>query len=182
MRFSRQLQAIASTGLDRARDAGLPVERAHALFAARIQPHLLKHASRFVIPFVRRTGVRIKTLEPGRVVCTMPLRGNVNHIGTMYAGALFTLAEFPGGPLMLATFGMRRFVPIVTALDMEFVKVAKTDVSIMLELPADEAGQIETQTLAEGESAFVLKGTLTNANGQPVAYSTARYIMRPKRR
>ena len=44
-------------------------------------------------PFWRKS-FKIETLEPGRVVCRMPIEGNTNHIGTMYAGALFTCAEF----------------------------------------------------------------------------------------
>ncbi|WP_353254122.1 YiiD C-terminal domain-containing protein [Salinisphaera sp. PC39] len=142
----------------------------------------IKHLSRFVIPFVRRSGVRIVELEPCRVVCAMPLKGNVNHIGTMYAGALFTLAEFPGGPLMLATFGMRRFIPIVTALDLAFVKAAKTDVSVELTLPDEEAKRIEAETLEHGQAEFELRGELKDTNGEVVARSRALYQMRPRRR
>ena len=48
------------------------------------------------IGFVRRSGMRIEVFERGHVRCSMPLRKNKNHIGTMYVGALFTLAEMPG--------------------------------------------------------------------------------------
>jgi acyl-coenzyme A thioesterase PaaI-like protein len=112
----------------------------------------------------------------------MPLKGNVNHIGTMYAGALFTLAEFPGGPLMLATFGMRRFIPIVTELDMEFVKAAKSDVRVELTLPADEAERIEAETLEYGKAEFVVRGELMDADGEVVERSRALCQMRPRRR
>ena len=44
------------------------------------------------IPFVERCGFKVEALERGRVVCRMPIEGNTNHIGTMYAGALFTCA------------------------------------------------------------------------------------------
>lgn len=97
MNLSDRLRTATGGAVERARCAGLPVDAAQRL--------LIKRLSRYVIPFVRRSGVRVLALEAGRVVCEMPLKGNVNHIGTMYAGALFTLAEFPGGPLMLATFG-----------------------------------------------------------------------------
>ena len=49
------------------------------------------------IDFVKRSGLKAEVLEPGRVCLRMPLQGNQNHIGSMYAGALFTLAEIPGG-------------------------------------------------------------------------------------
>lgn len=178
----KQLSCLASSGMEYARNTGLPVEAAQRLFDERIQPRLIKILATRAIGFVRRTGVSIVTLEPGLVVCEMPLKGNVNHIGTMYAGALFTLAEFPGGPLMLATFGMSRFIPIVTALDMEFVKVAKTNVRITLTLPDGEATRIEAETLEQGKSEFVLNGELTDESSAVVARSRALYQMRPRRR
>lgn len=177
-----RLQFLASGAVDRARDIGLPIDNAQDFFSDRVEPLFIRKVSRLVIPFVRRSGVRVLELEPGRVLCEMPLKGNVNHIGTMYAGALFTLAEFPGGPLMLGTFGMRRFIPIVTSLDMEFVKAAKTNVSIEMLLPADDAARIEAETLAQGEAAFTLESELKNTAGEVVARSTARYLMRPRRK
>src|ERR1700752_1903692 len=42
------------------------------------------------IAFVGRTGLVVEELKRGYVRCRMPYAGNGNHIGTMYAGALFT--------------------------------------------------------------------------------------------
>ena len=173
MSLTKQLQNFAGTAVAKARDAGLPVDDAQAYYSDRIEPLLIKKISRFIIPFVRRSGVKVLELESGHVLCEMPIKGNVNHIGTMYAGALFTLAEFPGGPLMLATFGMRRFIPIVTALDMEFLK---------LNMSAEQARAIEAETLEHGKAEFVLEGELVNAEGEIVARSFAKYQMRPRRR
>ena len=36
----------------------------------------------------------------------MPFKPNRNHLGTMYAGALFTLAEIPGGAVLISAFDM----------------------------------------------------------------------------
>ena len=55
------------------------------------------------IDFVKRCGLKAEQLEPGFVRLRMPLSGNQNHIGTLYAGALFTLAEIPGGALFLTS-------------------------------------------------------------------------------
>ncbi len=182
MALSSRLQSSATSVINQARDAGLPVERAETLYTDTLRPALLKTLSVYVIPFVKRTRVKVEELESGRVVCRMPLRGNVNHIGCMYAGALFTLAEFPGGPLMLATYGISRFVPIVTALDMEFVRVAKTDISIELSIPKEDIARIEEETLNKGKAEFELHGELRDAHGDLVARSRAVYQMRPKRR
>ena len=77
---------------------------------------------------------------------------------------------------------MRRFIPIVTALDMQFVRAAKSDVTVELTLTAEEAERIEAETLAEGKSEFEVRGELKDAQGEVVALSRAIYQMRPKRR
>lgn len=181
MSLKQRLESASTAAVARAQQWGVPVEEIERVVDEQLQPLLVKHLSRYVIPFVRRSGARVVALEPGRVVCRMPLRGNVNHIGTMYAGALFTLAEFPGGPLILATFGMRRFIPIVTALDMQFVRAAKSDVTVELSLTAEEAERIEAETIATGKSEFEVHGELRNAAGEVVALSRATYQMRPRR-
>ena len=38
--------------------------------------------------FVEQTGIRALELEPRHIKLTMPLRGNENHIGIMYAGKI----------------------------------------------------------------------------------------------
>lgn len=168
--------------LKRAQDRGVPVDSLREFYDHKALPKFIQEFSRFVIPFVRRSGVRVETLERGRVVCRMPIKGNVNHIGTMYAGALFTLAEFPGGPLLLATYGMSRYIPIVTSLDMDFVKVAKTDVSVELRMSPEEIERVQTETDRDGKSTFELRGELKDKHGTVVARSHAVYQMRPKRR
>lgn len=179
MNYVQQALGAAKSG---ARQVGLPVDRFEQFQQERLEPLFVQHVARFAIPFVRRSGVRITTLEPGLVICQMPIKGNVNHIGTMYAGALFTLAEFPVGPLMLATYGLSRFVPIVTSVRLDFIKACKSDATIRFELPPAKAAEVESNTLAQGEDAFTLTGEIRDAEGVLVAESQAEYLMRPKRR
>lgn len=176
------LSSAADKAKNGARQLGLPVARFEQFQADTLEPLFIQHAARYAIPFVRRSGVRITRLEAGRVDCRLPLKGNVNHIGTMYAGALFTLAEFPVGPLMLATYGLSRFVPIVTSVRLEFIKACKSDATVTFELPPARANEIESDTLAQGECAFTLTGDIVDAGGDVVARSHADYLMRPRRK
>ena len=76
------------------------------------------------IAFVKRSGLKAEVLEPGFVRLYMPLHGNQNHIGSMYAGALFTLAEIPGGALFLTSFDAQRFYPIIREMNLRFRRPA----------------------------------------------------------
>jgi len=130
------------------------------------------------IAFVARSGLRVIELRRGHVKCLMPLAGNANHIGTMYAGALFTLAELPGGAISLASFDSSRFYPIVKALDMRFVKPATGDVTIEIGIPESRILSVTAEAEAKGKAEFELVGELKLADGTIVATSHGIYQIR----
>ena len=67
MAMRKQLQVGLRQAVSRAGDWGVPVADIEKVVDEKVQPLLLKHLSRLVIPFVRRSGVRVVALEPGRV-------------------------------------------------------------------------------------------------------------------
>lgn len=130
------------------------------------------------IPFVQRAGLKVLELRRGHVKCLMPLVGNVNHIGTMYAGALFTLAEIPGGGLCLSSFDVTRYFPVVKELDIKFLKPAKGDITIEISLSEEQIAALQDQAAAQGKVEFVLTGELKSADGTVVATSSGIYQIR----
>lgn len=130
------------------------------------------------IAFVARSGLKVETLERGRVICMMPFEGNGNHIGTMYAGALFTCAEIPGGALFLSSFDTQKCFPVVKSLDLKFLKPATSDLRVEVTLSEDEIARINTDLAAHGKAEFILEGDLTDAQGVVVAHSHGVYQLR----
>ncbi len=130
------------------------------------------------IAFVQRAGLTVESLERGRVVCRMPFAGNGNHIGTMYAGALFTLAEIPGGALFLTSFDSRRFYPVVKALNLKFLKPAKGDVRVEAQLDEARIVAIEAEAATQGKAEFTLSLELRDGAGTVVAVSEGIYQIR----
>jgi len=116
--------------------------------------------------FVERMGLRVIELEPRSVKLSVPLQGNENHIGTMYAGALFTIAEIPGGALFLTTFDVSRFYPVIKEMTIRFIKPAKTDVTIGMVMSVSEAKRI------------VSEGEIKDTNEEVVAVSRGIYQVR----
>ena len=104
-------------------------------------------------PFVERTGFEVVELRPGYCRARMPLEPNVNHIGSMYAGALYTLAELPGGALTLATFDASRYYPVVTDMEIRFVAAARTDVEVEVALEDAEVERIRACLLYTSDAA-----------------------------
>ena len=130
------------------------------------------------IKFVANSGLRVVELRRGYVKCLMPFAGNGNHIGTMYAGALFTLAEIPGGALFLSSFDATKFYPIVKELDLRFLKPAKGDVTVEISLDDDQIAALSTQAAEKGKAEFILEGQLKTADGTVVAESRGVYQIR----
>jgi acyl-coenzyme A thioesterase PaaI-like protein len=130
------------------------------------------------IAFVGRTQVKVLAMEPGYVKMMMPLQPNLNHVGTMYAGALFTLAELPGGAIFLTTFDVSKFYPIIKGMDIKFVKPAATDVTVEVKLDLDEAAKIQETANARGKADYEWECEVKDANGQVVCVSTNRYQLR----
>ena len=134
------------------------------------------------IRFVANSGLRVVEIERGRVKCMMPFKDNGNHIGTMYAGALFTLAEIPGGALLLSSFDTARYYPVVKELNLRFLKPAKSDVTVELKLDESRIAELQTQADTAGKAEFVLEAELKDTSGIVVATSHGVYQIRANAR
>ncbi len=143
-----------------------------------LTPELIAKYVEEAVPFVHRTGIRSISLEPRRVKMMVPLAGNENHIGSMYAGALFTLAEMPGGAVFLTTFDASVFYPVVKEMNIRYLKPARSDVTIEIAIAADEAERIEKEAREKGKAEFILEGELIDRDGQVVARSHGVYQIR----
>jgi len=128
--------------------------------------------------FVERIGLRALVMEPRRVKLELPLAGNANHIGSIYAGALFTVAELPGGALFMTTFDVERFYPVLKAMAIRFRRPAFTDVTVEASLSETEAARIAAEADASGKAEFILKTEIRDADGQVVAQTEGVYQLR----
>ena len=131
-----------------------------------------------LIPFAERSGIRITEARPGHVRLEMPLEPNVNHIGTMYAGALFTLAEIPGGTMFAMSFDTSRFFPIVKDLRITFLAPASTDISVSVDLSESEIDDIGARAERDGKADYSWTSELVDADGTVVARSENLYQLR----
>jgi len=150
--------------------------------------HALKRRSgygllnRFIahaVPFTSRNGFQIVATGPGYVKASICLKGNTNHFGTMYAGAMFVLAEIPGGVLSLLEFGTD-YVPILRELQMTYLRTARSDVTVEFRLPPEDVNVILGEIEQRGKAHFELAGELRDATGELIARSFARYQVRSK--
>jgi acyl-coenzyme A thioesterase PaaI-like protein len=141
---------------------------------------LIRQLTEEQIAFIKRSNLKAEVLEPGFVRLRMPLDGNQNHIGSMYAGALFTLAELPGGALFLTSFDAQRFYPIVKEMNLRFRRPATGDIRVEARLSDDEIERLQRHATEHGKAEFTLDLQLTDEAGEVVAESVGLYQLRTR--
>ena len=145
-----------------------PIETVNTLLASSIRD-------------VQMMGIHVIELTDTRAVTVVPIEGNQNHLGSMYAGALFAGAEILGGAIFYPTFDGEFYYPTVKELTISYKKPAMTD--IRAEGSIDEAtlAQIHSELETTGKTDFVFEAELTDTAGQVVATSRGIYSFRRRR-
>lgn len=143
-----------------------------------LSPELIKQMVEDKLDFVRRCGLKFTECRKGFVQCEMPTLGNENHLGTMYAGALFTLAEIPGGALWASSFDTTRSYPILKAFNIEYLRPARGTIRFSLEMNEADIAEIVSSCEQKGKADFVIEGDLLDEEGLVVARSRGNYQLR----
>lgn len=94
------------------------------------------------------------------------LEPNVNHIGTIYAGSLFSIGEYIGGPIFVASFDYTRFYPVVKAVNVQFCRPATTDVTVETMMGKAEAKAIQREAEAKGKADRKMYLEVKNQSGE----------------
>ena len=117
---------------------------------------------------IKRTGIKVLAMKDRYVKTLMPLEGNVNHVGIMYAGSLFTIGECMGGAIYGVAFDVKRFYPIVKEVTIKFRRPVMTDVTLELEMSRQKAEAIQQEAEEKGKADFTLDLELKDAKDETV--------------
>jgi acyl-coenzyme A thioesterase PaaI-like protein len=130
------------------------------------------------IPIAHNMGVRVVEARPGFAATVVPVEGNGNHFGVIYAGVQFTVAEILGGIISLSTFDSSKYFPLVKNIDISFVAMAKSELRAEASLDDDTIARIEAEAAERGKADFTLESTVTDADGKTVATTRGLYQLR----
>jgi thioesterase domain-containing protein len=130
------------------------------------------------VPLIAKTGVTITHLRDRYARIVMPLAPNTNHIGVMYGGSLFILAEFSGGVIWYVSFDHSRFYPIIKEASIRYRKLATTDVTLEVSLGEAEAAAIQAEAEREGKKDWTMNLELKDADGAVVSLVTGIWQLR----
>jgi acyl-coenzyme A thioesterase PaaI-like protein len=96
----------------------------------------------------------------------LPKEPNLNHIGTIYAGSLFSLADYAGGVLFYASFDGRKYYPLLKEVAIAFKKPATTDITVEATMPSAKAEQLKNLTDEAGKADWTLDLELKDEKGE----------------
>ena len=118
---------------------------------------------------IKRTGITLLEMRDRYIKVMMPLAGNTNHFGVMYAGSLFALGEISGGLIHVASFDVHKWYPIVKEVNIKFLKPAATDVTMEASLTPEQADELEKAAEKNGKVDILMDLELKDAQGVTAA-------------
>ncbi len=129
------------------------------------------------IEAIHRTGLRFDQVDRNQIVATMPLAGNSNHNGIMYAGSLFSLAECAAGVLFMNRFDATVLAPICANVNIRFRRPASSDVSLTLGISDDQFEKLEKDVLENGKASISFEEDLLDDQGEIVSIADVKYVL-----
>jgi acyl-coenzyme A thioesterase PaaI-like protein len=139
---------------------------------------LMNGALGSTIPTAHNMGVRVVEARRGFAAATVPVEGNGNHFGVIYAGVQFTVAEILGGIIALSTFDSSKYFPLVKNVDIAFVGMARSELRAAASLDDETIARIEAEAAERGKSDFTLEAVVTDADDKTVATTRGLYQLR----
>ncbi len=129
------------------------------------------------IEAISRTGLKFESVEANDLIAKMPLKGNGNHNGIMYAGSLFALAECAPGVLFMNRFDPEVIAPICASVNIRFRRPASSDVSLALSISDEQFTQLEADVMDVGKAAVEFEEKLQDDQGEVVAIAEVKYVL-----
>jgi acyl-coenzyme A thioesterase PaaI-like protein len=139
---------------------------------------MMNGAMEATIPPVHKMGIRVIEAGRGHAAASVPLAGNGNHFGVVYAGVQFTVAEMLGGVIALASFDAAKYYPLVKGVDIKFTGMARSDLRAEARLDEDEITRIEAEAAEKGKADFTLDAVVSDVAGQTVSVTHGLYQLR----
>ncbi len=123
------------------------------------------------VPFAIHTGVELIDLSSVQAVARLAQRPEVsNHIGTVHAGALFTLAEAASGAAMAGIFAEQIHVirSVVSDAHIKYIKPSRGVVTATGK-PSLPVGAIQAELAATARVVFDIQVEIEDESGANVA-------------
>jgi len=137
---------------------------------------MMNETTKTSVAIIAQMGPQVLERTNHSIKVKMPLANNINHVGTMYAGSLFTLAEFPVGEFIVPKLDTTRAIFILGKASIKFIKPAMTDITADFHFDENIIERIYQDVETEGKFTMEHEQELFDEQGDLVAISKMRYV------
>jgi uncharacterized protein (TIGR00369 family) len=133
------------------------------------------------MPYNAMLGVRIVEMDGGRARGTLAARPEVgNHVGTMHAGAQFSLIEATSGAAVSSAFLdlLGRAVPLAQGCALTYRRPAHGDVVAEASISPEDVERVRVELEAHGRAHFDVPVRVTDAVGTLATEALMRWYIR----
>ncbi len=123
-----------------------------------------------MMPFLQKIGIRIVYVEKGRARVELPFDESItNHLGTVHAGALYTIAETGGGLVITSAATSADIWGVAKSGHIKYKKPAKDMIYVEEEVDPDWIAERFNTVLTEGKADIPFTVHVRGENGDIVA-------------
>lgn len=136
------------------------------------------------IAYVAWHGQVLRAEEPGLAVVTQPDRADLaNYVGTVHAGAIFTLAETAAGVAANSIAAPMGGFILLSAAEQRYTRRAEGALTAEARLdPATDGAALAADFAASGRGALAVAVAVRDGDGEDVFDGTFHYAMRKRTR
>lgn len=132
-----------------------------------------------VVPPLGRMGMEVVEAAPGRARLRLPWRpDNGNHIGTVYAGVLFSFLEASGGALVLCSIDVARWVPVIVEGTIRYRRPVTGPIEADLRMSEEEREALTAALEADPKMRWTLPVAAADEAGERVCEADLVYRFR----
>ncbi len=119
------------------------------------------------VPLLEQMGVEVLDVAAGRVRTRLRFEpGNRNHIGTVYAGVLFSFLEASGGALILVSLDVSRYIPVIVEGTVRYLRPVADTITCTLDLSEEERESVHTMLARDSKSRWMLRAAALAEDGR----------------
>jgi uncharacterized protein (TIGR00369 family) len=131
------------------------------------------------VPFASHAGVELVSIEDGAATAVLPeLSHALNHVRSIHAGALFTLAETASGAAMAGAFAavLADVRPVVSDAQIFYARPAKGPLRAIATLEGG-AGPVRKMLAEHGRVDFMVQVDVVDSSDRTVATFSATWVV-----
>lgn len=134
------------------------------------------------VPLLGTMGMEVLEVAPLHVRTRLPFGAqNGNHIGTVYAGVLFSFLESTGGALVLVSFDVARWIPVIVEGTIRYTRPVTSAIECDVSLTVDERDAVHRTLEGDPKASWTLTAGAVDDQNRAVCEADLVYRFRTPR-